>query len=521
MSADKILSIDLGTSGPKVALFDVAGALIDHDFEPVELLLFDGGGACQRPRDWTRAIIESCSRMLDRQERARGEVTVVACTAQWSGTVVIDEACEPLGDAIIWMDSRGAPQVQEVACGWPRVAGYNVMRLWPWIRRTGGIPTLSGKDSIAHILFLKAHEPERFRDAHLFIEPKDYLNAWLTGRAATTPCAIALHWLADIRDLSHVGYDPKLLDYVGIPREKFPPIISSIDEVGTVRAEIAQALRIPSTARVIGGTPDVQSAALGSGAVADYNTHLYIGTSSWLSCHLPFKKTSIAGNMASLPSAIPGRYFVANAQETAGKCVDYFIDRILAPPSEERDLAYSQLEELAATAAPGCDGLIFLPWLYGERTPVDDSTIRGGFFNLSLDNSRADMARAVLEGVAYNSRWVLEHLERFIGRPVEEITMVGGGAESSLWCQIHADLLNRPVLRPELPRMANLRGAAHLGAVALGACGFDDLQAHTPITERYEPRAEYRSRYTALFPEFKALYTSTRGICKRLNRRSL
>jgi xylulokinase len=274
---------------------------------------------------------------------------------------------------------------------------------------------------------------------------------------------------------------------------------------------------------VITGTPDVQSAAIGAGTVADYQAHLHIGTSSWLTCHVPFKKTDIANNMASLPSAIPDRYLVANEQEAAGACLTFLRDHILFPQDrwghEARQPAgYDFLSEIAATAPAGSHNVIFTPWLYGERTPVEDDAIRAGFHNLSLHATRADLVRAVFEGVAFNSRWLLEAVEEFVGRRLDPIAMIGGGANSDLWCQIHADVLQRTVRQVDNPVLANLRGAAFLAFVARGQLGFHDVPERVAIANEYRPDTARGRLYDRLFREFVNIYASNRRIYRRLNR---
>jgi xylulokinase len=272
------------------------------------------------------------------------------------------------------------------------------------------------------------------------------------------------------------------------------------------------------------GTPDVHSAAIGAGAVRDYQANLYLGTSAWLTCHVGRKKTDIVRHMATLPAAIPGRYLVANEQESAGSCIRFLRDKILfptdaltqGPPPADFEQAF---DRLATTTAPGSHGLIFTPWLYGERTPLDDQTIRGGFHNLSLTTTRADLARAVLEGVALNARWLLQSVERFIGRPLGTIRMIGGGAASDLWCQIHADVLDRTVEQVADPILANLRGAAWVAAAALGKITLDQMATSVPVAKTYQPDRGNASLYNERFHEFVQLYKHNRRIYKRLNRK--
>jgi xylulokinase len=267
------------------------------------------------------------------------------------------------------------------------------------------------------------------------------------------------------------------------------------------------------------GAPDIMASAIGAGTVADFDAHLYLGTSSWLVCHVPFRKTDLLHNLASIPSAIPGRYLLANEQESAGVCLTE-LGRILfpeegAPPGDP----YAAMLALAADVPAGSDGLIFTPWLNGERSPVDDGTVRGGFFNQSLGVTRGHLVRAVLEGVACNSRWLLGYVERFVGRRLEAVTAVGGGARSELWCQVHADVLGRVVRQAADPVLASARGAALQASVALGHLGWDEVAATVPIARSFEPDPARRRVYDTLFPEFVNLYRSTRKIHARLNGR--
>ena len=253
----------------------------------------------------------------------------------------------------------------------------------------------------------------------------------------------------------------------------------------------------------------------------DYAAHLYIGTSSWLVCHVPFKKTDLLNNMASLPAAIPGRYLLINEQEIAGGALAFLHDSLLfardtlgtAAPAD----ALPRMTELAEESPPGSQGLIFTPWLNGERAPVDNSTLRGGFHNLSLQHTRADLIRAVLEGVAYNTRWLMESVERFIKRPLTALNLAGGGAQSTLWGQIFADVMDREIRVIEQPLQVNTRGAGLLGAVALGYVGVEELDRHVPIAATYFPNSAHRARYEELYQAFRTLYRQNHKLYARLN----
>jgi len=517
-----ILAIDLGTSGPKVALVTPTGQVLGGETAPTQLYLSKGGGAEQDPEDWWQAIVTATEQLHARGLADPSRVVALGVTSQWAGTVPVDAEGKALGRAIIWMDSRGARYIDEIVGGLVKIEGYAAQKLWTWLRRTGGAPSLVGKEPLSHILFLQHERPEQYRAAAKLLEPKDYLVQRLTGRAIATYDSIALHWVTDNRDIDRIDYDPALLKLAKLPREKLPELCHATDIVGTLKPEIAKQLGLPEDVKVVGGTPDVQSAAVGSGAVRDRQAHVYLGTSSWLTCHVSFKKTDLGNNMASLPSALPGRYFVANEQETAGACLTWLRDNVLHPDDAlgtgpAPDDFFQRLDAAAAESRPGAGGVIFTPWLYGERCPIADHTVRAAFINLSLTTTRADMLRAVLEGVAFNSRWLLGALERFVGERVEPIRVIGGGARSALWCQIYADVLDREIEQVEDALQCNARGAALVASVGLGLIGVDEIPAHVGVSARFSPRAEYRRTYDRLFEEYRNLYRATRAIYRRLH----
>ncbi len=521
-SDDYVLAIDLGTSALKLALVSTRGELADQEQEPMEVTLIHGGGAEQDPEDWWSAIRRATRRMLGRGPVPVERIVAVNSSVQWSGTVAVGADGRPLMNAIIWMDSRGAEQARRITGGLVKVQGYGVGRVLRWIRLTAGAPTHSGKDSIAHILWIKAARPDVYGRTATFLEPKDWLNYRMTGRKAASFDSITLHWVADTRDVSNVRYHDGLIRMAGIERSKLPELVPAASVLGGLTEDAARDLGLSPDVQVVSGMPDIFAAAIGSGAVRDFDAHLCIGTSSWLTCHVPNKKTDLAHNMASLPSAIPGRYLLSNEQESAGACLTWLRDNVLYPDDELRsgeappDL-FAAFDRMAGGVAPGADGLLFLPWLNGERSPVDDRTVRGGFFNQTLETTRAHMVRAVLEGVACNSRWLLTYVEKFIKRRLDAVTVIGGGAKSSLWCQIHADVLNRPIRQVKDPVYANARGAALQAGLALGRLTVNDIPAKVQIAATYQPDPDNRSTYDELFERFVDVYRANRKIYARVN----
>lgn len=519
---DYVLTIDLGTSGPKVAVFSAEGEYFDGDFEPVELILYEGGGAEQRPDDWWAAIGAASRRLAERGSFPDEGFAAVSVTSQWSGTVAVDSNGEPLANAVIWMDSRGAPDIAEVVGGPIRVQGYDPRKLRRWISLTGGAPSLSGKDPIAHIHFLRRTRPDLNAATAMYMEPKDWLNLKLTGRACATYDSAVMTWVTDNRDPSKIAYDDGLISMAGLRREWMPELVPATSIIGEVSTAAAADLGVTPGVPVIGGTPDVQSAAVGSGAVRDYEGHLYLGTSSWISCHTNVKKSDVLRGIATLPSPLPGRYFVANEQETAGACLTWLRDQVVYPgdsfaAGECPEDALERVNQVASASEPGSRGVIFTPWLNGERTPVDDHTIRGGWHNISLRNDRSDMVRAVMEGVAFNSKWLLDAVEKFNRRPFPYLNVVGGGGISPLWAQIHADVTGRRIRRIADPLQANARGAALLAGLALGSIRQQDMNDMVTIVEEHDPDPANSAVYAKHYRAFGAIYKHNKRIHRQLN----
>jgi xylulokinase len=516
-----VLAVDLGTGGPKAAVVSATGRIVSHAFEPVGVELTPDGGAEQDPVRWWSAVTDAARRALADAGVEPRAVIGVGCTAQWSGTVAIGTDGQAIGNAVIWMDSRGASAVRR-AVGGP-VSGYSGGKAVRFIRLTGGAPTLSGKDPVGHILFLRDERPDVYAATEVFLEPVDYLNLRLTGVARASFDSITTHWVTDNRRIRDVSYHRGLLAAAGLDRAKLPDLVPTGSVVGGLAPAAATELGLEPGTPVLTGTGDLHSAAVGSGAVEDYAAHLYIGTSSWISCHVPFKKTSMGTNIASLPSGIPGRYLVADEHETGGACLTWLLDQVLDPPSDDgpRRLTLADLNSLAEASAPGAGGVLFTPWLNGERAPVDDHTIRGGFHNLSLSSTRADMVRAVFEGVAFNSRWLLGAVEKFVSRTLPSLAFVGGGANSPLWAQLHADVCAREIRRVADPVLANVRGAGFLTLAALGRVDLADVSGMVEVAEVHRPDPGAQQTYDELAAEFVNLYHRTRGIHRRLNARRL
>ena len=509
-----VLAVDLGTGGPKVGLVSLTGVIACSEHLPVETRRAPGGAATQDADEWWRLIITSARTAVRSATVPSEQIVAVSCTGQWASTVPVDAAGLPVGECLMWLDTRGARLVRR-AVGGP-IGGYSPTAAVRWIRRSGGAPSTSGADPIGHMLFLENQLPLVSAAARWYLEPVDYLSMRFTGVAAASPASMAGAWLTDNRRPTQLHYDPVLIRASGVPKEKLPPLRPTGSVVGTVLPAVADDLGLEPGVAVISGTPDLHSAAAGAGAVLAYQPHLAISTTSWLSCPFPGKKTDPIRQMATVPGILPGLNLVANNQDSGGGALTW-LQHCLA----EGDAidSYDRLTTLAAEAEPGSGGVIFTPWLAGERSPVDNRAARAGFHNLSLQTTRAQLIRAVLEGVAFNARWLCEGVERFVGRSFGPIRAFGGGATSPLWCSIYASILDRPIEQVADPLHANLRGAALLAGIALGTVGAEEIGSLVQVQATYLPDPRTRQRYDRMFAEFPALYSAQRGLFKRLNPR--
>lgn len=529
-----VLAVDLGTGGPKVALVSMRGEIVGHEVARNSVLLLPDGGAEQDPEEWWGTITGGMRRLVARGLVPVGDIVAISITSQWMGTVAVDEGGRHLMNAVIWLDGRGARHAAKVTGGALTVpgTGYGALKLYRWLRLTGGVPSRTGKDPVGHILFIRHERPDVYRATYKFLEPMDYLTMRLTGRAVASFASATGYWCTDNRGLGRgeVRYDEGLIAACGLEREKLPDLVPTGSVIGRITAGVAAALGLPESVAVVTSTGDTASAAIGAGAVEDYEAHLYIGTSSWLSCHVPFKRTRIRSNITSLPSGIPGRYWVATEQDAAGKCLSWLVENVLYPRDALSDVTgggppadvLERLNALAGEVPAGSEGVLFAPWLNGERTPVDDPWVRGGWFNVSLTTRRAALVRAVFEGVALNARWMLEATEGFVARErpggFPHINFVGGGANSELWCQILADVLGRRIRRVKDPVLANVRGAGFSAAVALGFLRWEEIPGRVGIAGVFEPDAGNRGTYDRMYGAFLELYRRTRGIYARLRR---
>lgn len=522
MTGKNILAIDLGTSSLKLALVDIHGEVLGWESEPISLIVTADGGTEQSPEEWWQAFLKIGKRLLSKNPQAAKSVAAICSSTQGEGTVAVDRDGKPLGNCVEWMDMRGAPYLAGQMRGLINMNGVGLSKLLRFVNLTGGMPSMTGKDPAGHMLLLRETQPDIYHRTYKFLNVLDYINLCLTGHYVATVDSILTSWVTDNRNPRKIVYNDALIKTLGVDREKLPEIVACSDVIGTLKPELAESLGLPPDVKVVAGSIDNTAAAIGAGTISDYAVHLYIGTSSWMAAHVPFKKTDVVSSLASVPCALPDRYLLTALQATAGGNLTFLRDKILYHKDEllqEADVPdiFKVLDQIAERVPAGSNGVLYTPWIWGERAPVDERTLRAGLYNLSLDNNRQDIIRAFLEGIAYNTRWLLDPFEKFIKRKVDRINIVGGGAQSAVWCQIFADIMNLEIRQVQDPVCANARGAAWIGAVGLGEIQFRDVESLTRYKSIYSPQAINRGVYDQHFVIFKEIYRKMSGIYKKLN----
>ena len=506
-----VLAIDLGTGGPKVGFVSLIGRVAHQEHHVLDPTYLSDGGVTVDADEWWATILGAAKRALAAGAVDPAKVVAVSATGQWASTIPVDESGLPVAHGLSWMDGRGGALVRSRIGG--SVGGYKPRVLAEFIRRSGGVPSLDGADPVGHRLYWKHVRPDVWSAARWLLEPVDYLSMRFTGVAAASPVSMTGSWLINTRDPAKLAYDPKLVHLAGGGADKLPPLQPFGSVMGVVQPSVAAELGIGDSVAVVTGSPDLHTAAIGSGAMRVGDAHMALSTTGWIGVPIGRKKTDVIRQVATVPGLDERSYLVANNHETAGMCLQWF--RLILG---EGEVDYGTLTDLAAASAPGAGGVIFTPWLKGERSPVADRSARAGFHGMGLATTRADLIRAVMEGVAYNNVWLLAAVEKFVGHRIDHIRMIGGGAQSDLWCQIHADTMNRTIEQVADPLYCGLRGAALSAGVALGLVTPADVRDLVEVRRTFGPNQENRATYDRLYREFPGLYSMQKKFFRRLAR---
>ncbi|MFW9993065.1 MAG: FGGY-family carbohydrate kinase [Candidatus Odinarchaeota archaeon] len=537
MDQKYIISHDMGTSSNKAVLLTVTGEIIDHATRsyPTGTIFPQPGYAEQVPDEYVTAIIESTRELMDKTDTKPEKIAGITFCTQMQGFIAIDKDGTPLTNNYNWLDSRGAANIHagkhKLYGSLIKVSGYSPLRLWRFLRITGGVPGQAGKDQVPKVFWLLDNHPEIYEKTYKFLDAKDYVIFKLTGNIMTSSDLAVLWWLLDTRKKSRAygKWSKKLCKMLKLPGliDKLPEVRNPADIAGTLLPSKAKDMGLSPETPVINGVGDMTAAATGSGALAEGELHISVGTSGWVIGHVTQRKLDLFHYTGCAGSAHPDKYYLAiGHQETAAGAFEWLMDKILyyrdrlreEAGEEEGEPPYALFQELASTVPAGSNGLIFTPWLAAERCPLDDDTVRGGLHNINLGHTRSHLIRGVFEGVAYNLRWALETVENLYPPPVTKVNIIGGGAVSDVWCQIFADVFNKEVHRVENPKEAGAKGAALLASYALGFMEqYEDIKNYIRIDKVFKPNLDHVKLYNDMFKEFKNLYKYNRKFYKRMH----
>lgn len=495
-----VLAIDLGSSGVKVAVVDPEGAVRGGRAEGLATLYTPGDGAEQDPSTWWEAIGRCSRSVLRATGTAPADIGLVAVTSQYTSTVAVDEVGRPLANAVMWMDARTGAHHPFGS----RPAAERGALLEYWVERHG-MPAGPG-DVLGQMAFIRDCWPEVWHGAAALVQPVDHLLARITGVVAANQNTAFPLLLVDNRVWGTAEYSDELLTAADADASRLPALQAFGEPRGHVTAAAADHLGITTAAVAMGGTIDTTTSAVGTGAVGSTDRAVLIGTTAVVLAHVGGKREDLAHAITSAPSPVPGRYALIAENGVGGKALDVFVNNVVYPDdglaAARPDDAFERVVAAAATVRAGANGVLFLPWLVGSMAPEFDRHQRGAFLGLGLGSNRADMARAVLEGVALNLARLVPHVTALAGCGDVPIRFGGGGAASSLWGQMLADATGATVHRLADPGFTNCRGAALVALAEAGDVDWADISALVQVAEVHEPDPATARRYAPLVAAF-------------------
>ena len=491
-----IIAHDLGTTGNKATLYDRDGALTGAAFVAYPTTYAHTGWAEQSPEHWWDAVCGSTRRLLSETGVKKSDIACITFSGQMMGAVALDEAGMPLRDAIIWADQRALDQERWIG---ERLSFDEIYQI------TGH--RLSSSYSLAKILWIRDNQPDIYAATHKFVHAKDAMATRLTGEFVTDPSDASSMILYD---LERGEWSGKIMDAVDLPVEKLPEVKPSIAVVGGVKREVADEVGVAAGTPVVIGGGDGSCAAAGAGVIAEGAAYNYVGSSSWIAISTRQPIYDPAYRTFTFGHVIPDMFMPTGTMQAAGASYQWTRDQLAQIEMETADrlgVSVYELMNLSVDAvAPGSDGLFFLPYLMGERSPRWNPHARGAFVGLTIRHTRAQMLRATLEGVTMNLRVILDAF-REQGTTIDAMRLIGGGASGRVWNQIMADIYGMPVQRLRILEEATSMGAALVGGIGVGLYpNFDMIHHMNGIALTLEPDPAAQALYDKMYPVFNRLY---------------
>ena len=488
------IGIDLGTSAMKLLLMDAAGTIHNTVTKEYPLEFPQPGWSQQDPGDWVMALFTGIPELLEGFDKS--QVVGIGAGGQMHGLVVLDEKDNVIRPAILWNDGRTAGQVDYLN----GVIGKDKLS-----KLTANI-AFAGFTA-PKILWMKENEMENFAKISKIMLPKDYINYILTGVHACDYSDASGMLLLDVE---HKCWSKEMLEICGVQESQMPRLFESYECIGTLTAEMAQKLGLPETVKVVAGAGDNAAAAVGTGVVGEGGCNISLGTSGTVfisSKAFPTLDNNAIHNFAHAD----GGWHLMGCMLSAASCNKWLLEDILGTSDHGAEQAAIREEKL------GRNHVFFLPYLMGERSPINDTNARGTFIGMTMDTSRADMVQAVLEGVAFAIRDSVE-AARSLGIAINSSKICGGGAKSKLWMRIFANVLNCELEIPVSEQGPGMGGAM----LAMVACGeYESVQACCnklcAVASTVKPVPELVAKYEARYQHFKRIYPAVKNLFPEIN----
>ncbi|MCC7163849.1 MAG: xylulokinase [Anaerolineae bacterium] len=491
-----VLAHDLGTTGNKATLFDEQGRLAASAFGDYQVIRPEPTWAEQDPADHWDAVVRTTRQLLNAASVSADELAAISFSGQMMGCLPVDRVGRPLRNCIIWADQRGVKQAAQLA---ERVGEERVYRI------TGH--RISPTYSASKLMWVRDNEPDVFANLYKVLHVKDYICFRMTGKFVTDRSDASG---MNLYHLENGTWSDEILDAARLDPAYLPELHDSTDVIGELTRDAADALGlIPGIPVVIGGG-DGASAAVGAGSVVEGPAYNYIGSSSWIAFAARKPIFDPGRRIFNWAHMVPGMFSPCGTMQAAGGSYQWLRQQVCW--SEERQAeqsgedVYEIMNRRASESVPGAHGLLFLPYLQGERSPHWNPRARGGFIGLQVTHTRADLIRATLEGISFNLKTILQSFLDADAR-IEEVTLIGGGARGALWRQILANVFGRPTLRPRLLEQATSLGAAIAGGIGVGLYkDFSMARQSIEIIDRHMPDPETVALYNRIYPTFVKTY---------------
>lgn len=498
-----LLAHDLGTSGNKATLFSVDGEIVASATYSYDVKWYNNLWAEQNPKDWYRAVCETTKEVLNKV--VDGEVIGISFSGQMMGCLCVDKNGKPLADSIIWADMRSEEEADFIKNQIDENSFYHI---------TGH--RASASNSLAKLLWIKNNKEDIYNNTYKMLNAKDYIIFKLTGNFVTDYSDASG---TNLLDLTALKWSEEIATKVGINLNKMPDLKKSTDIVGYITEAAAKEIGLEVDIPVICGGGDGSMAAVGAGCISSGTAFSSIGTSGWnaITTNVPIYDSGM--RTFNFVHIVPGKYVPCGTMQTVGAAISWMIEQFAdlekSIAKDKGESVYTIIEDLISQVKIGSNGVIFLPYLQGERSPWWNSKAKGSFIGLTMTTDHKIIFRSVYEGIAMNLGIILDIMGET--QNLDYIVLTGGGARSATWCQIFADIYNIPIHVPSNMEITTSVGAAVTAGVGLGIYeNFEVVNRFIKIDRVIKPNIENVNRYKKLKKIFVNSYKTLENIYEDL-----